>query len=158
MIDGGRAGSTSLSGLAAALVFRYSDDEPGSPWRFVLHVDARGDEAQRSALSSILLGQLGGDDVLGLPWVRKPSELLVLQTGPIRVSHGPAGYELHVGEAVELAAARPVETDERVTCIIPGHHRPGTELFADRFTADVEPFRWELAGTCAFATDFAYRG
>ena len=64
LIDEGRAGDVELGGLAAAIVCRYDDDEPGSPWSILVHVDARGDERQREALASILLGLVGGDDVL----------------------------------------------------------------------------------------------
>jgi hypothetical protein len=156
LIDEGRAGDVELAGLAAALVYRYDDDEPGSPWRFLVHVDARGDEPQRAALSKILLGELGGDHVLGLPWVRKASDLLEVTASAIELAQGPAGYELRVGDAVGLAATRAVPTEESVTCIVPGHHRPGTELYADRFVVDEREFQWELVGNCAFAGDFAY--
>jgi hypothetical protein len=157
LIDDGQAGGVELAGLCAALLFRYDDDEPGSPWRFVVHVDARGDGPQRAALTNILLGRLGGDDVLRLPWVRKPSDLLEVKTSAVEIRHGPAGYELRVGEEVALGAKRAVPTDESVTCIVPGHHEPGTELYADRFSVGDSPFEWELAGNCAFASNFAYR-
>ena len=152
----GHADGVDLAGLAAALMLRYDDDEPGSPWRFVVHVDERGDEAQRDALAEILLGRRGGDDILRLPWVRKPSELLEVRAGRIEIDHAPDGHVLRVGSAIELAAWQPVETDERVTCVIPGHHVPGRELYADRFTVDDEPFAWELAGNCAFVSTFEY--
>ncbi len=157
LIDEGHAGEVDLGGLAAAFVIRYDDDEPGSPWRFVVHVDERGDEPQREALTAILLGRLGGDGVLGLPWVRKPSELLDVRTSRIEIGHGPDGYELRVGDSVALGATRRVATEEAVTCVIPGHHQPGVELYADRFAVDDRPFAWELAGNCAFASGFAYR-
>src|SRR3954464_9144570 len=51
-----RPGALSLAGLGVVLVFRYSDDEPGSPWDYTLHLDARGGEAERSALEEIFLG------------------------------------------------------------------------------------------------------
>ena len=75
-----------------------------------------------------------------------------------RSSHGPDGHELRVGRAVELSASRPVETDERVSCGIPGHHIAGTEYYADRLAVADEPFEWELAGNCAYASAFAYSG
>ena len=156
LIDEGHAGDIDLTGLAAAFTIRYDDDEPGSPWRFVVHVDERGSAEQREALAAILLGRMGGDDVLRLPWVRKPSELLEVRTSRIAISTGPEGNELRVGSAVELRASRPVETDETVTCVIPGHHRPGTELYADVLRVDDRPFEWELSGNCAFAVAFDY--
>ena len=93
-----------------------------------------------------------------LPWVRKPSELVAVRVSPIRIEHGPAGYELRVGSAVALTATRPVPTNEAVTCVIPGHHEPGRELFADALTVDDDPFAWELTGNCAFASRFDYSG
>jgi hypothetical protein len=151
-IDQGHVDGTRLDGLAAALVLRYDDDEEGSPWTFVLHVDERGDEAQRQALAEVLLGRLGGPHVLRLPWVRKPSELVAVRAS--RIELGPG--ELRVGSAVRLRATRPVETAEAVACGIPGYERPGTELYADELVVDDAPFAWELAGNCAFAVDFEY--
>ena len=157
LVEDGHAGTVDLSGLAAAFVIRYDDDEPGSPWQFVVHVDVRGDERQREALASILTGELGGDDVLGLPWVRKPSELLEVIASPIAISSARGEHVLRVGEAVALRASRVVPTEEQVTCVIPGHHVPGIELYADELRVDDGPFRWELAGNCAFASSFDYR-
>jgi hypothetical protein len=152
----GHAGGIDLAGLSAALTLRYDDDEPGSPWRFVVHVDERGSEEQREALAAILLGRLGGDDILRLPWVRKPSELLDVRTSRIEISRDSDGHELRVGRAIELTASRSVETDERVSCVIPGHHIPGRELYADRLAVDDDPFAWELTGNCAFVSTFSY--
>jgi hypothetical protein len=156
LIDEGRAGDVELAGLAAALVCRYDDDEPGSPWTILVHVDGRGDERQREALASILLGRLGGDDVLGLPWVRKPNELVGVEISPIELTSGPEGHELRVGTKIEARAVRPVGTGEDVRCIIPGYRQPGTEYVAEELTVDDAPFQWELAGNCAFASSFAY--
>ena len=53
LVAEGHAGDVDLSGLAAAFVIRYDDDEPGSPWSFVVHVDERGSERQQAALSQL---------------------------------------------------------------------------------------------------------
>lgn len=156
-IDEGHVGSTPLAGLNAALVIRYDDDEPGSPWRFNVHVDERGDDEQRKALADLLTGKLGGKSVLGLPWLRKPSELLSVKTSRIEIAHGDGGHELRIGETIELRASRKVETEHVVSCVIPGHHHPGTELYADTLAVSDDSFEWELADTCAFVTDFDYR-
>jgi hypothetical protein len=156
LIHEGYAGDVDLSGLAAALTLRYDDDEPGSPWTFVVHVDERGSAEQREAVAAILTGRLGGDDVLRLPWVRKPSELLDVRVSPIEIRSGPDGHELRVGSAIELSASRPFETDEQVSCVIPGHHVPGKELYAERLAVADNPFEWELAGNCAFVSTFEY--
>jgi hypothetical protein len=152
LVEDGNADGIRLDGLGAAMTIRYDDDEPGSPWTLRLHVDERGDEAQREALAAILLGRLGGPAILKLPWVRKPSELVGIV--PSRIELGPG--VLLVGDAVRLRATRPVETEQPVACGIPGYDRPGTELYADELAVHDEPFDWELAGNCAFATTFDY--
>ena len=40
VIEKGEAGDVTLDGLKVALATRYDDDEPGSPWSFVMYVDA----------------------------------------------------------------------------------------------------------------------
>ena len=158
LVRSGDADGVDLGGLAAAFTIRYSDDEPGSPWSFVVHVDERGSDEQRRALADILTGRRGGEDVMGLPWVRKPSEELDVRVSPIELRRGDGGHELRVGSSVELTATRPFETDERVSCVIPGHHVAGTEYYADRLVVRDEPFEWELAGNCAFVSTFSYSG
>src|SRR5436305_1235848 len=41
LIEDGNADGTDLSGMPVALASRYSDDEPGSPWTWILYVDAQ---------------------------------------------------------------------------------------------------------------------
>jgi Protein of unknown function (DUF1326) len=156
LVREGHSDGVELDGLAAAFTVRYDDDEPGSPWSFVVHVDARGTPEQREALAAILTGQLGGDDVLRLPWVRKPSHELAVRASAIELRHGPDGHELRVGSSIELSATQPVETDERVACGIPGYDIAGAEYYADRLLVHDEPFEWELAGNCAFVSTFSY--
>ena len=154
-VERGRADGLDLDGLHAALVIRYHDDEPGSPWTILLHVDERGSDEQRAALESILLGRAGGPHIVELPWVRKPSELVDVVASPIELRDGPP-HELLVGDSVRLAASRAVEDQAPVACGIPGYDRVGTELYADELWVDEEPFHWAFAGRCAFATDFDY--
>jgi hypothetical protein len=156
LVRQGHAGDVDLSGLAAAFTIRYDDDEPGSPWTFVVYVDERGTAEQREALAAILTGRLGGEDVLRQPWARKPSDLVEVRARPIEITSGPDGHAVRIGTAVEATASRPVPTDERVTCVVPGHHVPGRELYSDRLAVDDEPFTWELSETAAFAAPFSY--
>src|SRR5262249_11484812 len=142
------------AGLAAALVYEYDDDEAGSPWRFVLHVDERGDERQRTALADILLGRAGGERVLRLPWVRKPSNLLEVRASRVEVGEG----RVAVGAAVAGGAGRRCPTGGRVSCIGPGQEVGGTELVADELVVHDDPFDWELSGNCAFTARFDYSG
>jgi hypothetical protein len=154
-IADGRVGDVDLSGLAAVLVYEYDDDELGSPWRFRLHVDERGDESQQAALADVFLGRLGGERVLALPWIRKASNLINVQASAIEIERGP-DHAVEVGDRILIRASRPVETSERVSCIVPGHDRAGRELYADELRVRDEPFDWELHGNCAFAADFSY--
>ncbi len=157
-IESGEVAGVDVSGLATALACRYDDDEPGSPWTFVLYVDARGDDSQRDALADLFLGRVGGGHVAVLPWVRKASNLVEVRPRTIELRHDGDSHELRVGEVVELRADRPVESDEPVACGIPGYEQPGIELYADRFVVDDAPFAWELSGKCAFASSFSYAG
>jgi hypothetical protein len=156
LVEDGFAGDVDLAGLAAALICRYDDDEPGSPWQFVLHVDAQGDERRLEALADILLGRRGGEGVLKLPWVRKASNLLAVHPSRIEIEHADGTHRLHIGDRVTLRASRPVETDDRVACGIPGYHIPGTELYADELAVEDDPFSWELEENCAFVSSFDY--
>ena len=156
LIQDGQADGVDLSGLTAALTYSYDDDVPRSPWQLVVYVDSRGSEERRDALTAILLGQRGGDDILRLPWVRKPSEVVEIRARPIEIHNGPTGHELRIGSAVQLSATKTVATDERVSCIVPGHHVPGQELYADRLAVADGPFEWELADNCAFVSTFEY--
>jgi hypothetical protein len=54
LIREGSVGNVDVRGLAAVLVCRYDDDdddEPGSPWTIVLHVDRRGNDAQDASFT-----------------------------------------------------------------------------------------------------------
>ncbi len=155
-IDEGRVEDVDVSGLATVIVCRYDDDEPGSPWSIVLHVDERGDGRQRAALEDVFLGRVDGGHVAVLPWVRKARNLIDVRASPIELVPDGPGHSLRVGRVARVRATRPVPTDEPVTCGIPGYDRAGLELYADELVVDDEPFAWELTGTCAFASDFDY--
>jgi hypothetical protein len=87
-----------------------------------------------------------------LPWIRKAREVVAVR--PSRIEAGEDG--VRIGSAVSLRAGKPVDTDLRVTCIVPGHARLGHELYADELKVEDGPFAWELSGNCAYAADFDY--
>jgi len=151
-IDAGLVGDTDVSGLNAALVFSYDDDEHGSPWTLTLHVDAAGDDRQQAALASVFLGELGSPHVSQLPWIRKVRNLIGVRTSAIEAD----ADGVRIGSTLALRAERPVDTELSVTCIVPGHDRAGRELIADELTVADGPFFWELSGNCAYAADFDY--
>jgi hypothetical protein len=147
-IDEGHVGDVDVSGLGLALVIRYDDDEPGSPWSVILHLDGRGDERQRAALERLFLHELKQ-----LPWIRKARDVIDVRMSEIEID----GTFLRVGDRVSLRATQRVETDQPVACGIPGYDRIGHELYADELRVEDEPFSYRLEGNCAFAGDFDYR-
>ena len=156
LVEDGRVGDVDVSGLAAVLVVRYDDDEPGSPWTIVLHVDAAGNDEQRDALADVFLGTLGGPKVGALPWVRKARHLVEVRTDAIELIPDGDGYVLRVGDAVRARATHPVPANAIVRCGIPGYDEPGRELVADELVVYDDPFSWELTENCAFTSRFAY--
>jgi hypothetical protein len=158
LIDDGRAGDVSLGGLNVAFATRYHDDEPGSPWRFVMYVDAGADEAQRDALEDIFTGRLGGDALRHFPWAWKEAERVAVRPVEIEVSHEPSHQWLRIRDHVTLRIREVWAGPETVTCVIPGHEREGEELIADELRVDDGPLRFEFYGNCGYASRFDYAG
>jgi hypothetical protein len=156
LVEEGHVDDLDLTGLKVVLVVRYDDDELGSPWSIVLHVDADGSEQQRQALAGVFLGDLGGPHVGVLPWVRKARHVLDVRVNAIELQPEGDGYRLNVGDAVRLRATRRFQSDAVVRCGIPGYDEPGRELVAEELKVDDDPFDWELTGNCAFASRFNY--
>jgi hypothetical protein len=152
----GRAGDIDLSGLGAVLACRFDDDEPGSPWTFFLYVDERGDARQREALALILTGALGGTTRDHFPWVWKASRPLGWRAAPIEIDHTPRRGWFRAGERVTMRVRGPVADKEPVTCVISGHDRSGSELYADLLRVEEGPLSFELSGKCAYQSTFEY--
>ena len=146
-IDGGNVEGVALDGLNVALVYRYDDDEPGSPWSLILHVDESADRMQSAALKWLFL-----DGLHQLPWIRKARHLIGVRSSPITIDGTSVLIGLHTG----AAASRRYETNLVVACGVPGYDREGYEMVADELRADDGPFAWELKGNCAYASDFDY--
>jgi hypothetical protein len=155
-IEEGHAGAVDLTGLRAVFANRYDDDEPGSPWSFVLYVDERGDERQREALEGIFLGRLGGTPETQFPWVWKPSTLLAVRPVAIEVDHTPGRGWFRAGSQVTVRIQGPVADQEPVTCVIPGHDRSGREVVADLLSVTDGPLEYELSGKCGYEAGFDY--
>jgi Protein of unknown function (DUF1326) len=147
LISEGSVDEVDVSGLAAVLVSRYDDDEPGSPWTIALHVDRNGTAAQRRALELLFL-----DGLKNLPWIRKARHLIGVRISDIEID----GAHIRVGSTISVQATRPVVTDVPVACGIPGYDRSGRELYADELAVRDDPFAWELSGNCAYESDFDY--
>jgi hypothetical protein len=158
VIEQGWAGDVLLDGFGVALAMRYHDDEPGSPWRFVLYVDVRADDAQRDALAGIYTGLLGGDALKHFPWAWKTSELAAVRPVEIEVSHQPRRQWLRIGDRVSVTIREAYRGTETVTCVIPGHETSGEELITDLLSVDDGGLRFEYSGNCGYAAPFDYRG
>jgi len=155
-VHDGRVGEVELTDLGVVLVFRYDDDEPGSPWTYALFVDERADDDQRRALARVFTGELGGSALRQFPWAFKDSRLLGWRATPIEIDHAPRRSWFRAGENVTLRVGEPVAEQEPVTCVIPGHHRPGLELYAELLRVDEGPLAFEMTGRCAYQATFSY--
>jgi hypothetical protein len=152
----GHAGDTDLAGMKTVLVSRYHDDEPGSPWTYVLFVDAAGDPRQRQAMADIFTGRLGGTPRKQFPWVFKPANLVRVEALELEIDHTPGRGWFKAGGKVEVRAREPVTEPETVTCVIPGHGRAGRELFSDAIDVNAGPLRFSARGRCAYEATFHY--
>ena len=155
-VEEGRAEDLDLSGTAVAIVCRYDDDEPGSPWTIALHVDERVGEAEQAAVTDIFLGRRGGTLVENLPWNRKPRVVTSVRASRIELDHVSERRWLRVADRVLLRVSGPVEAQPTVSCVIPGHHQPGVEHYADVLSVQDEPYQDEFVGNCAYRSRFAY--
>jgi hypothetical protein len=155
-IEEGSVGGVGLSSLGVVLVIWYSDDEPGSPWSWVLHIDERADPGQRAALEDVFTGRLGGTALTQFRWVFKPSRLLGIATSRIEIDHTPGRGWFRAGSRVNVRIARPVDTDSTVTCLMPGHDRVGREVVAGLVEVDDELLRFSYEGRCGYESSFDY--
>ena len=156
-IEEGRAGDIDLGGQRVVIALRYDDDEPRSPWDFVLYLDESADERQREALSAIYLGHAGGTALRQFPWAFKPSRLIEVRVAPIEIEHIPRRGWFRVRDEVVVRVAGPVADQEPVTCVIPGHHQHGTEVTVDELRSRAgPPIDFGFSGRCGYESTFAY--
>jgi hypothetical protein len=158
LIEDGTADGIDLSGLPVALACRYSDDEPGSPWTWVLYLDEGASANQRAALEGIYSGRLGGDAERHFPWAWKPSHLHAVRAADITVDHTPRRQFLRVRDLITVRIRDRYTGPETVTCVIPGHDRTGEELVADELTVSDEALASEYRGVCGYSSTFDYAG
>ena len=158
LIEEGETGGTDLAGLTVALALRYDDDEPGSPWSWILYLDESGSDAQLAALEAIFTGRLGGDAETHFPWAWKASELLAVRPVAIDLDHTRRRQWLSIRNQVTVRIRDRYPGNETVTCVIPGHDRHGEELVTDELLVNDGPLTFFYTGTCGYASDFAYSG
>jgi hypothetical protein len=158
LIEDGASGGIDLAGLPVAIASRYSDDEAGSPWTWILYVDAGAGAAQRGALQEIFTGQLGGDAERHFPWAWKPSTLVTVRSVEIEVDHTRRRQRLRVRDRVSVRIRDRYDGDNHVTCVIPGHDRAGEELVADELIVDDGGLAFRYRGVCGYGSTFDYTG
>lgn len=158
LIKEGDADGHDLAGLPVVLVYRYSDDEPGSPWTWALYLDERATADQRDRLEGIFTGRRGGDAERHFPWTWKPGELLVVRAVVIEVDHTRRRQRLRIRDHVRVRIRDSQPGNESVSCVIPGHDRTGEELLADELVVSDGSLRFDHRGVCGYGSTFEYSG
>jgi hypothetical protein len=158
VIEEGAVDDVDLSGLPVAMAVRYSDDEPGSPWTWVLYLDTRATGEQQAALEGIFTGRLGGDAATHFPWSWKASELVAVRPVEIEIDHTRRRQRLKIRDHVSVRIRDRYQGPETVSCVIPGHDRGGEELVADELVVEDERLQFSYRGVCGYGATFDYAG
>ncbi len=154
-IDSGTADHLNLSGFEVVMAGSYDDDEPGSPWRVVLYVDARATAEQQQAMEAIYLGRAGGTTLTNFAAAIR--EVLAVRPARISIDHSRGRRRIRADDYVEVVERAPFVTDEVISCGIPGHDHPGEEVVAELLAVRDEGLGFEVRGRCGFATRYDYR-
>jgi len=158
VIAEGNVEGVDVSDQPVAMAIRYSDDEDGSPWTWILYLDARASDEQRSALEDVFRGHLDGNQRDHFPWVRKANEPVAVRVVEVDLDHTRRRQLLRVRDHVSVRIRDRYQGDEMVTCVIPGHERSGEELVADELVVDDGPLAFSYRGTCGYGSSFEYAG
>jgi hypothetical protein len=158
IIDEGAVDGVDVAGLSVALALRFSDDEQGSPWTWILYLDNRGDEEQRAALEAVYTGRLGGSALDHFPWAWKASHLVAVRPAEIELDHTRRRQRLRIRDHVEVKIRERYEGAETVSCVVPGHEQPGEELVADELRVDDGELEFSYRDVCGYAAPFDYAG
>jgi len=158
LIEEGQVDGVDVSGQPVALATRYSDDEEGSPWSWILYLDEGSSPDERNALESVYAGRLGGDAEKHFPWAWKASELVAVRPVEIEVEHTRRRQLLRIRDHVSVRIRDRYDGPETVTCVIPGHEREGEELVADELVVEDGPLAFSYRGVCGYASTFDYSG
>jgi hypothetical protein len=156
LIEEGAVDGVDIAGQPIALALTYSDDEEGSPWTWVLYLDARATDDQRDALEGIFTGRLGGDAESHFPWVWKASNLVAVKPVEIELDHARRRQWLRIRDQVSVRIRDRYDGAETVTCVIPGHDREGEELAADQLVVEDGPLSFSYRGVCGYGSTFDY--
>ena len=158
VIQEGAVDDVDLAGLPVAMAISYSDDEPGSPWTWILYLDSRATSEQRAALEGIFTGALGGAAGAHFPWTWKESRFAGVRAVAIDVEHRRRREWLKIRDRVSVRIRDRYEGGETVSCVIPGHERTGEELITDELIVEDDRLQFAFKGTCGYGATFDYAG
>jgi hypothetical protein len=158
IVEEGEADGVDLAGLPVAMATRYSDDEEGSPWTWILYLDRGATDEQRLALEEIWAGRRGGDALKHFPWAWKPSDLVGVRPVEFEVEHTRRRQRLRIRDRVSVRIRDRFDEQGTVTCVIPGHERDGEELVADELVVEDGPLEFSYRGVCGYGATFDYAG
>jgi hypothetical protein len=158
LVEEGVVEGVDVAGQPVALALRYSDDEEGSPWTWILYLDGGATDDQRTALEGVFTGGLGGDAETHFPWAWKASELVAVRPVEIELDHTPRRQLLRIRDHVTVRIRDRYAGQETVTCVIPGHDREGEELVADELLVADGVLEFSYSGVCGYGSTFDYRG
>jgi hypothetical protein len=153
-VDSGHFGELDMDGLQAVMAGYWDEDEPGTPWRVRLFVDAAADPLRQAALAEVLLGRAGGTPARNYALAIK--EVYGVRPARIEVVHERGRQAIRADDAVTVVARQPFLSEASVSCGIPGHDHPGEELVHEILKVDDDPLSFEFRGRCGFATSFDY--
>jgi len=156
LVEHGHFDEVNLAGMSVVMVGWYDDAEPHSPWRVALYVDENTDHMQFEALTAIFLGRAGGTPMRN--FANAISEVHHVRRARIELSHQRKRWRIRVDRFVSVTATRPVETEQVVSCGIPGHDQAGEEVIAGQYVVDDDPLSWHFKGRCGYSASFDYRG
>ena len=74
------------------------------------------------------------------------------------VDHTRHRQRLRIRDRVSVRIRDRYAGGETVTCVIPGHERPGEELVADELVVEDAPLAFSYRGVCGYGSTFDYAG
>jgi hypothetical protein len=154
-IKQGHYGEIELDGLTTVMVGSYVDKPMWIPWSVALLVDERASPEAQAALADIFLGKAGGTPMAN--FTTAIGDVRAIRPAAIRLDHRRGHERIEVGAAVTVEAAGAASDDGEVSCGIPGHDRPGTEVHAKVLAVEEAGFEFRYSAVCGFTTDYDYR-
>jgi hypothetical protein len=154
-VHSGHYEGETLDGLTTVMVGSYVDKPKWTPWQVALLVDERASPAAQAALADIFLGRAGGTPMAN--FTTAIGTVKSIRPANIRLDHDRGQQRIEVDAAVAVEAGDPAAPDGSVSCGIPGHDRPGTEVHANVLAVEEAGFKFRYSGVCGFATSFDYR-